>query len=509
MFQRRIKRGYTRPRKAFKPLELQYFSPALVAQYIPETLSSNPDEVSDENLFLMLFVFWQHEDIYRALAYSEQEVIPQLRAEQRQHLTPEKIIAIIKNVHARAAATLFLDINQEPGQYTTGEVMRWHYTREFSAALHAVILQEITLAQMLKHYGLEALQGTLDKLIKKIVALKVDIPTSAHSSNMSDVAAWRLKLYYGYHQNQFTPDEIELIEKLVIICMLPDQVPAAMDAFAKILCERIQACTGEEDEVVSIAAFAFQQLTSIHCFSNGNGRTATNIMNDLLIAFELPSIVMRTQSEADDTASSYSLALKYMDKDIGYLEKHIKLKLQEARKVDLQTERNGFRAQLTKMEEGLIYCYALLDVHRMHLGNANFNLLALHCNELKSLGDRWNHYNAITTPYNGLTFQFSQQSHQQPDALTAVNHLKYLTRIKTGWKHNSKNPKALNIWLQDLPQNDLKAAFANLQDVLKDTSAVVTMRKIANSDKYIVKVDDLTLAAVLAIEQPSVRKKKL
>ena len=78
------------------------------------------------------------------------------------------------------------------------------------------------------------------------------------------------------------PAKRGILEKIFYFPPPHQEVPAAMSAFAKELKNRVRLLERGKGDVVEIASWVFFEMTRIHPWADGNGRTARAWMNAIL-----------------------------------------------------------------------------------------------------------------------------------------------------------------------------------------------------------------------------------
>lgn len=463
MFQKALKQGLVYTVNNFSPEKLQYFDPRLVVEFIPESLINQPADL--QHYLVVIYSLLQLGDLYRALDYAEKEILPNLKKENLSKLTPEKLLDWIKSLHSYTSATLALDTqNAKPGEYVTLPIGRWAKGVLFKDELIAALKKPTGLNELLTKYDLQHLVIPLTKLFKR---LKKDDSIAVPNTEIQEVMgqldpetfrAWLMvqKMAYFTYQNLFSTKEINVISQIVKIGMPPDKISDAMNRFVHELHKALIKCSGKQEEVIKLVSFAFKELTEIHPFFNANGRTATILLNLILGAFNFPSIVFRTQEEAEDPHSTYNRAINLIAKDIGFLEKHIEIKLNTAMKSNIKYIKESLNNRIIQQKDVYDLVSNLLQLNQKNLNNDAFNIDAVYKELLNQVQEKWrNNTKDIKLPVTLTTevcFEFT--SSQQI--------IKELARITgySNWKSNKKN--GLKIWLTGLNKVESEAVISQL-----------------------------------------------
>ena len=292
----------------------------------------------------------QYTDVYNAYLYAQNEILTTIRRVGINQITLTMLADWINRIHRDIAATLARDQNLQSGRYVRRgeEVMRWHATRAIEEPLALV------LAMPLNEAGGEAMIASASQELAKdfdheasdleaffrlarrfqderaLLAIKENAQQKDPELDILIGNRVILNLHEAYLKDKLNDDEKKIVSKVVIVCMDSEKVPAAMDAYCQTTIDSWKSCDPKNlDQVCDFVAQAFMGLTTIHPFFNGNGRTATCLVNIMLRSFDLPAIMLRENGERENPNSSYCKAVKGLEKgDYKPMANHIKSRVQ-------------------------------------------------------------------------------------------------------------------------------------------------------------------------------------
>lgn len=322
--------------------EITEFNQALIYGFEPAASWKFTDSNTVEYL---LHAVSQYQDMFDAYLYAQKEILTTIKKIGVTNITPQMILDWINQIHLRIAATLARDNKVNSGSFTQIQVMRWLYGANMKDYLNC-FLSELsgydygtTLKLLVKECGLELkLAMNLLGLLTRIQAKKNDIiprdqiPGINWKSRTVKGTLTLLKLATLYHTHQLNSEEEKLINKIVKICLPPSEYPQKMWHFANEFLTAWKACDPNNiEQVASLASLAYYNITEIHAYFDGNGRTATCFMNTVLRALDWPSILMRYPCERNDPNSSYYQAIEKINTNQELLFKHIKNRIEETK----------------------------------------------------------------------------------------------------------------------------------------------------------------------------------
>ncbi len=292
---------------------LKSFNLAIAHTYEPET---PPLKTNDNYEYLRNFIA-QQTDIFNALMYAQDEILPLLR-NGFVDITPQQFLNWIKKIHENVAGELYHGLNKvsstifKPGEFTSTAVFRWENGYSFQDVIEALLScsEEIPLQvfQVInENYQVDP--ELLKKFLHLLCKIREDQNIQTTKKHVSIVSKTFDKLQFAYHRNLLTTEEKKLIRSFVKPCILVSDLQSAMENYAIESLEKLKKCDIKNEQLcVETVAEIFYGLVDIHPFINGNGRTATILLNTLLVAMNYPSIVLRYPGDKDDKDSDYTLA---------------------------------------------------------------------------------------------------------------------------------------------------------------------------------------------------------
>lgn len=297
----------------------------------------------------------QLQDVYNAYGYAQTEILPFIRQQGRQAITADLILKWILQIHLRIAHTLAVDNRAICGEYVDRFVVRWKedaklqhylltYIEDYNHTSEEPRNNIIKITAKMSKQPEAIARRMVELFVKMSNRDDIKVPEDKSINLVTSVKSLGIisfyRLIHAYHINILTPDEKELVNKFFKVCLPPEQMPIEMRKFAEELASRWQACdVNNIDEVVALVQYAYYQLTEIHPFFNGNGRSSTCLMNIILSSLGQPSILMRDPEDRDDPESSYAIAIKNINTDQSFLFKHLKERISQS---------SGFKDDLLK-----------------------------------------------------------------------------------------------------------------------------------------------------------------
>lgn len=325
----------------YKLDNLTEFNPFLVYGLAPEA-SLKETILGDRFTLLPDHLFHtagQYQDMFNAYLYIQNEMLPEFRKTGLANLTVEQILKWMDHIHKRIAATVIDDMaimcpDIKSGEITKLMINRWHAGMAMQTDFAEFLINSMTLKELQDKYKTRFTKSDITafaKLLKKIrddetienfpdqeIHFKNDSPNYISDKTF-------MKLGAVYNKNLLSPEDKTLVLKFLKICPHPSTYPAARIKFAEGLLKQWQSCDPNNiDQVAKLAFHAFYGITDLHCYPNGNGRTATAFMNFILRSFNKPSIVLRTPNDRSDPKSTYSVGIEKIDTHPELMIEHIK-----------------------------------------------------------------------------------------------------------------------------------------------------------------------------------------
>lgn len=331
--------GESKAESQFDLSELKEFNPALVYGFNPEISQKYPDIFDYRHLLVNVE---QYQDMLNAHLHAQNVILPEIKKTGIDKLTADQVLGWLHALHARIAKTLTFDMDEkhsEAGKFTHREIIRWHYGCQMQNELISFFANRSRMnPDILRRYaeenGIE--YPRLMKFVGLLEKINADksIPISANEKKFLAIGEGYFvgipKLGYLYHNKKLSQEEQEIIKPFIKFGTSPKHIPKATLEFARKLLAKWKRCDpNNPDQIAELAHFAFYNLTEIHPFCNGNGRTATLLMNIILRSLGKPSILMRNPGEYADPDSSYSRAIKFIDSHPQLLRNHLKARIME------------------------------------------------------------------------------------------------------------------------------------------------------------------------------------
>ncbi len=301
----------------------------------------------------------QYQDMFNAYLYMQNEMLPEFRKSGLADITVEQILKWMDQTHKHIAATIIDDMtilypDCKSGEITKLMLNRWHTGLAMQYDFAEFLINKITLKQLQDKYKNSFAKSDINafaKLLKKIrddetienfpdqeIHLKKDSPNFISDKTF-------MKLGAVYNKSLLSPEDKTLVLKFLKICLHPSAYPAARVKFAAELIKQWQSCDPNNiDKIAKLAFHAFYGITDLHCYPNGNGRTATAFMNFILRSLNKPSIVLRTPNYRSDPKSTYSIGIDKIDTQPELMIEHIKNRI-------IASEMNKDHCKDEKLEE--------------------------------------------------------------------------------------------------------------------------------------------------------------
>ncbi len=306
------------------PSALTRFNPALFYELEPETDPRNNEDTGIKVSRYMQMYSSQQTDVFEALLYAQNELLPQLQS-GFDTLTPEQLITWIKTIHEKSAKTICVLFDTTSGFYATQPIFRWEHGANLQYCIREYLSGSVSKKQLLNHMKVSEPDVSLENFevflailtgLRDNPSINADhlIPSHILSSKHSAGTQALNKLFIAYHNDLLSSTEKTIVNQFVKICMPPEQYEAAMHAYAEKTIRQLNACNPHDVDAVShTLAEVFYGLVNIHPFVNGNGRSTTVMMNLFLVAMGHPSILLRHPGEKSNPESAYSQAFKHID----------------------------------------------------------------------------------------------------------------------------------------------------------------------------------------------------
>jgi len=298
----------------------------------------------------------QFKDIYNAYLYAQDEILPSLQTNLLV-ATAEQFIEMLHAIHFRIAQTLTRNSPELAGQFAPSQIYRWMFDVSSSdiSARYCLkrIKKEAAIAQLVEKYGVDpdrmrAVLNLFDRIrddrreLNFFAVDRAEVEAMGLDFTTTQAALIQSKLAHYYFNDLLTPDEKVTLTYFLKFSLPPERIQAVMQAFAQECLRKWQTCDPNNDgQVVELLAFAYRGLTSIHPYVNGNGRTATCLINIIPVSMGRQSILLRSSTDRIDANSHYNYVMNNMDSNIQLLSDYL-LERMHAPTVEDNNEREKY-----------------------------------------------------------------------------------------------------------------------------------------------------------------------
>jgi len=470
----------------------------------------------------------QREDMYRAYMHAQEVILPRFRA-SIDTLTAEELLTWIKALHADMGRTILALFHKKSGVYVDQQVCRWHGGNEINdhlinylSNLHQCKTDESLARLVAKERNIDY-QDMLAfiKVVVKIGnddSIELSLEERAHVESVLPLERSGSRALYrltnAFHSNRLSQEEREIVNKIVLVCIPPKEVPVAMDAFAALTVERFKHCPKDDIKALSnFLAELFYEFTDIHPFGNANGRTATAVINLVLRALNYPSILLRHPGDKESESSEYSQAIKHISRTREPLQQLIEKRIHDARV-------SPFRDEVKKAE--VVAKMEISDIaKRMMIKHPQYNIETLtmiqastaKCHAImvsdKPMNEKMRDVSQdllqIMRKKEGeltsvASLAVSAQAFHAPGvkdkASTVVSDLETLTKL-SGWKKNGKD--GLKVWLEFKDQEEAASFTQQLQQ--QGFAKIELKYKTEDKSVPVIMCSDIDLAKLHALAE--------
>ena len=306
------------------------FSPALVSCFDHE----NPD--CDEDYYAAITVaYGQYEDMQNAYLYAKESVLPWIKENGVQAITPALLLQWVSEAHRHIAQSLGKQIGFVAGEYSVSQVLRWHWGASTQEIVGGYIYgydtkKHITDVAIENKWTLKEVKDlfrVLDKIIKTQQPVREQIIENAskyHVHNINTVSLGSMMLTEAFYGEALTKKDKDIISRMVTVCLRPSDYAQAMQVFAKKFVAGWQQCDVNHDEQFSTLLLdAFNGIAGIHAYPNCNGRTATWLLNLVSVSMSKPSFILRAPGDKGNANSDYSRAIEMINTDESLFKQHV------------------------------------------------------------------------------------------------------------------------------------------------------------------------------------------
>ncbi|MDR3476732.1 MAG: Fic family protein [Gammaproteobacteria bacterium] len=525
-------------RPTFNLNAITQFDPRLVTEFDCES-SSNPGSSGADNAMLNA---GQYRDMFNAYHYA-QTLLERIAETGIANISVDQFIEWYKGIHQRMAASLAEDNGFKAGEFSKAQVYRWLHGANTSTLLIAAFAMGMPVDQIAREF-LQANSKITAKMLADFFALlnkigadkSIKIPDyalegispqnrQALMSGMLPVEKTLVmeKLAVAFHNRKLNAEEINLVGQFVKLCLPPALLEKQFREDVAAFLAKWKSCPKDDvDKAAALAAEFFYKATEVHPFPNCNGRSATCMMNVVLVTLGMRSILMRDSGDKADPSSSYSKAIDELETKGAsvLLGEHVKARITKANQQQTYTKIDEAQFSLiTKRVE-----MAELMTHIKALSpNLDLNI------ELDRIEDEWckkNKYTmnskiTVSESINGLNYfiqhftkmleklrsiklmsvsTVTQKSYNEEEKTEISAILKAHTNKK--WIVNSKNGFALVTKVDSREAGDEMVALLEATHALK-AKVMQPARSSASASaaavKYFVQIDAFNLKKLRAL----------
>lgn len=355
----------------FDLADLKRFNHALVYGFDPE---SSIKDFKSSSLAYLAHSVGQWKDVFAAYCYAADTILPAIEKQGIKNITPRQLLTWLNEIHLRIASTLAKDQGVSAGEFTQNYGARWHNGNIIEDIIYIYLSQDMNFLtqsyvyllpriprenfdsfgrqirsvknfralclKLLGAFGVEEADAQdflelLDRIVNDDSMKIASGMRGANQLNLSNekAEASLAKFRFWYSDKKPTDSERTIVKKIVTPFLPPEEIPQVMQNFAEDLLEEWSVCDpNNQDQLAKLLCDAFYNLSGeIHPYFNANGRTATCLVNIILVSLGQPSILLRNPKERDDPNSSYSMAIKHSGSEPVFLINHFKQRIQEAK----------------------------------------------------------------------------------------------------------------------------------------------------------------------------------
>jgi len=246
-----------------------------------------------------------------------------LRKDREKYLTEQRVSSWVFALHKVVAKHAYDDfVGPGPGEYTNEEASLYRCSEALISALFQDAINDnspsMEHVHLMEQEGVDLMEYVFARLVLRRINLTVP------GQNIL------FKLQNAYQSNKLNEDDRKKIEKFIKMCPEKKTVPTLMQQFIRRLVSEWRQCSPTDIEaIVDLVFLAYQQITHIHPFANGNGRLATIFMALITESFGQPAILIKTGQEGYERNSPARKAIRCMDDDPLPLKAIIRDRLQK------------------------------------------------------------------------------------------------------------------------------------------------------------------------------------
>lgn len=479
---------------------LTAFDPAIIYRFAPE--GSNKHEMkSIENL---IYSTHQIQDLLNAYMHAQNEILPIIRTNTLDAITPQQLLGWLDELHGFIAQTLAVEEKVPAGSYSKQRVYRWNPTLGVHLALARFLLsknsKQETISYLAENTNLKNFESK--KLLKYLLKIQqdnsIEIDQNEEKNLPLDNQEYRKvkttfsKLVTLHDNNRIDAEIKPILGKILKLCMPVEKYKGAMQEFAKTLLQKWAACENNDDTIAELCSFAYYNLTEIHPYFNANGRLATLLIEIILVSCNKSSIILRTQDDKDDPNSLYSQAFKHVDVDQKLLKKLFKARMNTVTHPDqIVADYVSTQVQVVKYILLIQKYYPQFDLnthYKINLEKINSSATEEYSRSGNLKQIKLKGQQKLLHVFKDIYEKLQQQSKLQSGKSSSepidsnpkdvvLEKLKRLTGCTEGKIVNLKMSTVVLFYLNDLSKSDQLVATLNATGILKSEITITQTKK--------------------------------
>lgn len=455
--------------------KLSVFSPALIYGLSPK---ASPHSLLGSDSFrdTLFHSVDQYNDLLEGYLYAESDILPKFKQRDKEKIHPEQLLGWIIELHRKISKSLLAVWGRESGIYCDEAILRWNHgslicdglIRYFSGQ-HECKTDKKMANYLADKFKVDEENSILFlKLMDKINKAE-DIPIFRFQAvsileekkGLKNGIQALHKLYAAIALNRLSLEDKKLTEQFVEACLIPLEIPKAMQEYADRTSQQFYACDPSDlDQVSAFLSNSFYEFIKIHAFTKGNGRVAICLMNIYLHGFGLPPILLSQLDKEGKEDSAYLKAIESISTTRTPLRELIKSKIIAAQKeplMDKSFERLiSLRIEFVELCRRILTKYPTFDIDKLKMEcylSSGFKLIFMqqaNPNETAILAVQFLikifSENEITMDLatNSSRLFSLKDKFSQAQADTLRLHMEKISG-QTGWKINKAQGK---IWLE-------------------------------------------------------------
>jgi hypothetical protein len=295
------------------------FDPAIVTTFEHENVGDEPP------FDKQLTAYGQYYDMYQAYVFAKDEVLPFIRLNGIQAVTPGIFLRWLDQAHGKIAKTLAQACGFKAGEITKEQITRWEWggmTHE-SVALYLggddrllKVIESIAKENAVSAAQFKKIVAVLNKIRNLKQLLKFIEQARKSGEALDPEKVGNTKLVLACRNKLLSAEDMTTLKELVVVCIDPATYPDTMKKFATDLLLSWKQCDAKNtSQLVDLLHKGYCGVAGIHPYANGNGRLATWLINVISRSLNRPSFLMREKGERFNAKSSYGAAIAQLKHD--------------------------------------------------------------------------------------------------------------------------------------------------------------------------------------------------